>query len=462
LQDLSKFAAVAWWPQRTAASRRHKNRISRTPLCSRSENMKPDRLRSCGGVSVAGASPGRRYSSERDARLLWAGETVSLFGDQMTQLALPLVVIVHTGGGASDAAVLVAVSRLPYLMLSLPAGVWIDRIGQWTTMVVSDSIRAFVVLALVVALVAGFLTVEHIALGAFALGAGAAFFNIAYPSYVPMLVRHRSELQRVNARLAVSEGVSITVGPGVAGWLVAALGAAAVLALDAVTYVFSLAMLLLIRHRDAHDRQAATPLREGVTAGLRYVFEHPELRPILLCSTLYCLGLGGVQALLVAFAAIELALSPEVIGVVFAIGGFGFVMGNVATRHAEQRLGLRKTLVTSAACASIGLAAMPLAHGGSAAIALSAAAFVNSFGQGIYYVTALTLRQVVADESMLTRTNAVYRFATWGALPVGAFVAALLTSIGPIRLALVLSAGLALTCVLPLAWRRQAGSTRVD
>src|SRR5450755_1994001 len=153
-----------------------------------------------------------RGRGRRALRLLWAGQSVSLLGDQVTVLALPLAAL--TGGASvAQVAVLVGATRAPFLLLGLPAGVWVSRVGLRRSMLLADLLRAVALLSLPVAAAFGAMSYLLLLAVAVALGCGSVMFQVAYQSLTPLLVEDIGLLRSANTRLTASEALAVIGGP---------------------------------------------------------------------------------------------------------------------------------------------------------------------------------------------------------------------------------------------------------
>ena len=216
---------------------------------------------------------------------LWTAQTVSQFGSQVSGLAIPLVAIVLLHATPFEVALLGVVEFLPFVLISLPAGVWVDRMRRRPILIVGDAGRAFVLATIPVAYVAGVLTIYQLYAVGFVTGVLTVFFDVAYQSYLPALV-DRDQLVEGNAKLEISRSAAQLAGPGVAGVLIGLLSAPIAVVADALSFVGSAAFVLLIqRHEPAPEahRSAdgeAIGMRRQVAEGLRYVLANQNLRHI--------------------------------------------------------------------------------------------------------------------------------------------------------------------------------------
>ncbi len=387
----------------------------------------------------------------RGLRLLWAGQSTSLLGDQITVLALPLAALA-SGASTLQVAVLVGAIHAPFLLLGLPAGVWVSRLGLRRSMLLSDVLRAAALISVPVAAVIGAVSYVHLIVVAVAIGCGSVTFLVAYQSLTPLLVADHRLLRSANTRLTASEALALVGGPALAGLLVGAVGPVRALAVDAVTYAASVGTLAAMRvpADRPRGRSRNTSLRAEVRTGVRYVLASPPLRALLWSSVLFNMGLAGYEALLVVFAVSHLGLSPAVLGLALGVGGVGVPIGLLLSGPVERRLGTGAVLIISGGLSGAGLLVVGTASGDLSAAVIAAGTFITAVGGGAWGLTALTTRQTLSRPDMRAMTTAVHRWATYGVLPVGALAAGLAaTLLGP-RPAILLAGAAAQLCVLPL------------
>ena len=360
----------------------------------------------------------------RDFMRLWSAETISQLGTQVTMLALPLTAILVLSASPFEVGALSSVEFAPFLLVGLPAGVWVDRIRRRPILIAGDLARAAILGSIPIAYWLGALTIWHLYIAAFASGICTVFFDVAYQSYLPSLV-HRDQLLEGNAKLEISRSGAQLAGPGIAGALVQVLSAPVAIAADAVSYVGSALFVLRIRGgEDDAERasQASGSMRAQIAEGLGYVLRHPLLRPIAACTSISNLFSSMGLAIVVLFAVRELGLSPGAIGIAFAIGNAGLLAGAFFADRLAGPLGLGRTIVLAIVVAQVGAFALPLATPSTAVPVLAVAQLLFGVGAIVYNVNQVGLRQAITPDRMLGRMNATMRFLVWGTLPIGALV----------------------------------------
>ncbi len=352
---------------------------------------------------------------------LWTAETISQLGSQMTMLALPLLAIGALGADPFTLGVLAGLEVLPFLVLSLPAGAWVDRMPRRPVLIAADLGRAVVLASIPVAHGLGVLSTAQLYAVALVAGALTVLFDCAYEAFLPGLVG-RDQLVEGNAKLELSRSAATIAGPTIAGALVGLLSAAPAIALDAASFVASAAFVVRIRGGALAARPGAGPrasLRRDILEGLRYVFGQRYLRYIAGCTATSNLFYAMGSAILVIYLARDVGLSAGRIGLVFGIGNVGFLAGAIASGRAAARLGLGPTLVLAISIAGVSGFAIPVAPRALVAEAAAAGLFLSGLATTLYNINQLSLRQSIAPDHLRGRINATMRFVVWGTLPIG-------------------------------------------
>lgn len=360
-------------------------------------------------------------SANADFLKLWVGQSVSVFGNQVTVVALPLTAVLVLDAGAAEMGFLRAAQSVPILLFSLAVGVWIDRVRRKPLVATSNLGRGLFLATIPALALAGALRMEHLYAIAFATGIFEVIFIVAYQAFLPALVR-RDELVTANGRLQTSESAAQIAGPGFAGVLVAAVTAPIAIVVDVVTFLVAAACVAWIRVVEPapappRQRSVRGEVREGVVA----LLGHPVLRPVVLMAIVGVFAFAMYLALIVLYHARGLGLDPVAIGLVFAIGSVGALLGAAAAPALASRLGVGPSLVLGLVVLPSGLLVTALA-GGPPPLAATIAAtgqFALLFTVSLFNVTVPSLRQTVTPTRLLGRVNATYRFLVWGTVPLG-------------------------------------------
>jgi MFS family permease len=365
--------------------------------------------------------------------LFWSGQTVSVFGSAVTTVALPLTAILLLKASTFEISLLTSAATVSYLLISLPAGVMIDRIEKRRLMVWCDIGRMLALGSVPVAAVLRLLSMGHLYVIAFISGSFSVIFEISYQGYVPDLVG-REKLTDGNSKLASTNAVSKVIGPGIAGVLVGLLGAATAIAVDAGSYVFSFLSLMLIRSPGAR-RSAATPKRREPAArrmgaeiveGLRFVVRTPALRSITACTATANLFIPVAMSLQVLFLVRVLHVRPTYTGLLIGIGSSGGVVAGLVSPTLGRRIGAARIIWLAILVFGMTGLLVPLAYPGwrLALFPVGWAGF--NFTTVIYNISQLTYRQAICPPELLGRMNAAVRWIVWGVLPFGGLLGGVL------------------------------------
>lgn len=285
-------------------------------------------------------------AGNRNFGLLWFGEGVSVLGSMTTTLVFPLLAVTAFDAGPGIMGLLAAATWLPWLILSLPAGVWIDRGDPRRIMIAADLWSAAATLSVPLTWALGHLTLVHLVLAALGVGAGAVFFRTAYASLIPRVVAE-ADLESANSRLVGTEAAMQVAGPGVGGGLVAAVSAASAVLLDTLTFLISAVCLwrmdpTRMARPEASPRE---PMRSSVRTGLRVLGRDPYMRFMAWQGGVSNFALTGYGALMVLFLVRDLHLDAGWVGVVMALGSLGGLCGAGLARRISARLGQGPAMV---------------------------------------------------------------------------------------------------------------------
>jgi MFS family permease len=388
--------------------------------------------------------------SNRDFLRLWSAQTVSQFGSQVTNLALPFVAILVLKATTFEIAALAVVDTLPFVLLSLPAGVWVDRLRRRPILIVADWGRAAVLASVPIAYAVGVLSLAQLYVVGFVAGTLTVFFDVSYQSYLPSLVE-REHLSDGNSKLATSSSAAQVAGPGLAGALIGALKAPYAIATDAASFVASALFMTRIQEAEALP-EASGPrrMRAEIAEGLRYVVRHPLMRPGLLwvATVNFFTTLGG--AILLVFAVRRLHLSAAMVGLIFSIGNIGVLAGALLAPRVSRTLGVGRAMIALSALYGASWLFIPTAAGGRAIPFLVTAQLLGGFCGVTANVIGISLYQAITPDRMLGRMNASRRFVVWGIMPFAGLLGGALGSHLGLRSTLWIAAVGATVAFLPM------------
>jgi MFS family permease len=386
----------------------------------------------------------------RDFLSLWGAETISQFGTQVSLLALPLVAIIVLEESAFKIAALTSVEFLPFLLFTLPAGVWVDRLRRKPILVLGNVGRAVALLSVPVVYWVGGLTIWQLYVVGFAVGVCTVFFDVAYQSYIPALVG-REDVVEANSKLEISRAAANIAGPGMAGGLIALLTAPVAVLVDAVSYAVSAVLLFGIRKQEeAPPRAERRSLRDELGEGLRYVFRNPYQRTMVAMTAISNFFGQVVFSILLVYAVRELELSVGTIGIALAVGNLGTLASALTARRIGDRLGVGRTILLASCLFGPGTMLIAFAPQAYALPLIVLAMIVIGFGGILYNVTAISLIQAITPDRILGRANASRRFVVWGVVPLGGFTGGALASTIGLRETMVVGAVGGLLTIVPI------------
>ena len=369
---------------------------------------------------------------------LWAGESVSVFGSQVTVLAVPTVAILILHAGPFQVGILSALEFLAFPTLGLVAGVYADRLRRRPIMIVCDIGRGLALGSIPVAFLLNLLTLEQLYFVALLTGIFTVFFDVSYQSYLPALV-DRPNLIEGNTKLEITRSTAQVAGPAVAGFLIQLIGGARAVAVDALSFFLSALALASIKKPEPEPRPSTASGTSGfipeMREGIDVVFRNPILWRIAACTATTNLGSNMVfGAVFLVFAYRQLHLSAAVVGVVFALGSVGALAGAFLAGWVARTLGIGPTLGVTIIVGGLALLATPLALVGAPALVLATTGFIEGLTIPVYNISQVSLRQAITPDRVQGRMNATMRTIVWGTIPLGAFIGGILgTSIGLVQ-----------------------------
>jgi len=392
-------------------------------------------------------------------RRFWAGETISLFGDQVSSIALPLTGVVVLHADAAQMGYLGAASLVPNLLLSLHAGALVDRRGRGRqTMIAADLGRAALLATVPVAYVLDVLTIEQLYVVAFLTGALSVFFFVSYNRLVVSLVP-RERYVEANSLLNGSRAFSYVGGPSVGGILSQVASAPFALLIDAVSFVGSALFLGAIRPVEPPTEEAA---RGHVVAGVRFIRRSPSLRASLYATATINLFNFMFWALFVLYATRSLGVGAATLGLVLGAGAVGGLVGAVVTGRISRRIGVGPAYIAGCILFPAPLLLVPLADGPKPVVLamLFLAEFGSGFGVMILDISAGSIMQALVPDRLRSRFQGAYMVVNYGVRPIGALLGGAVGSAIGVRPALWIASIGALAGVLfllpsPLARLRE-------
>ncbi|MGD0063887.1 MAG: MFS transporter [Streptosporangiaceae bacterium] len=393
-----------------------------------------------------------------DYRRLWWANAISSTGDGAFVAALPLLAVTITRDPRL-VSVVTAATYLPWMLLSLPAGVIVDRYDRVTLMWCAQLVQAMVVVVLAIAVVFRQADIEVLALGGLLLGCAEVVFSNAAQSVLPALVP-----PELLAKANGSQQISLTIGESFLGpplgSLLFAAAAALPFGLDAASFAASAGLVAKLPRASRAPRDPGRPkIRAQIAEGLHWLARHRLLRVIAVLLGVYNFANQMGQAVLVLLATQTLHVGTRGYGFLLAAVAVGSVAGGLVCPWLTGKLGMLPSLIiggaiNAAVFVGIGLAPDP------AVVAVMLAA--QGFAVTMWNVVTVSLRQQLVPAPLLGRVNSVYRMLGWGLMPLGALAGGFVAHAADLRAPYIVAGiicGLALAAAFPLllAASRQAG-----
>src|SRR6188768_478046 len=296
-------------------------------------------------------APSRSLLRHPDFLKLWTAETISVFGSAITQLALPLIAATTLDVTPFEFGLLTTIEFLPFILFSLPAGVWVDRLRRRPILIAGDIGRAIAIASIPVAFAFDALTIWQLYIVGFVNGCLTVFFDVAWQSYLPSVV-DRDQLVEGNSKLQITQSAAQLLGPGTAGLLIGALKAPFAMVIDSLSYLVSAIFVFWIRRPEPpvekHDEAVHGPkrsMRQDIAIGLRYVLNHRWLRSIAATTGTSNFFGNVMNGILILYLTQERGLDAQTLGFTFSIGAIGFLVGALVTSRLTARFGVGRMLV---------------------------------------------------------------------------------------------------------------------
>jgi MFS family permease len=358
---------------------------------------------------------------QRTFRVFWTGQTVSLFGDQISLFAIPITAVLILHAGAEQMGLLTAAGLLPSLLFSLPAGAWIDRHGnRRRSMLICDIARALLMASIPVSYALGALGLPQLYGVAFAVGCFDVVFAVAYSTLFVATVPPESYVEG-QSLLNGSRALSSVAGQGLAGVLVALITAPGAIVVDAATYVASRVALGRIKPDEPPTETAESG---HLVAGARFIRHSVIVRSALAATTTVNLFTFAFNAILILFATRDLHVRPAVLGAVLGSGAVGAVLGSIVAGRITRRIGIGRGFALGSLAFPVPMALVPLAGGPHLVVlaCLLLAEFGSGFGVMLLDISIGSIFAEQIPDQLRARVSGAYRMVNYGIRPVGALL----------------------------------------
>ncbi|TQJ23387.1 putative MFS family arabinose efflux permease [Micromonospora sp. A202] len=379
----------------------------------------------------------------------WGASTTSHLGSAIGGVALPLTALTVLDASALEMSLITAAGYLAYLLISLPAGVIVQRVPLRGTQVALDLIRALAIASVPLAWWFDALTVVQLIVVALVVSFANVLFDVANQTFLPEIVP-AAQLQARNSLNSGTYAATQLGGPSLGGLAVQLLGAVPTLFVDAVSYLISAVLLRTLPARRLLRPAERPPMVTMIREGWHFVLRHPIIGPSMWDATATNFVCGGMLALFPYYLVRELHASPLMVGLLLAADGLGTLVGAALTTRFTDRVGTARGLVIAAVVGVAGALVIPLGSGTAAYLAFAVGNLVFAGSSVVLSVTTRTYRMLASPPDLLSRVIATVKFVSWGAIPLGSLLAGLLA--GPLGARTTLLIFGALTVLSPIIY----------
>ena len=362
---------------------------------------------------------------------LWTGQTVSSLGSQLSGIAFPVLAIASLHANEFQMGALNTANTLSFLAVGLIAGAWVDRWIKRKVMIVADAIRLVATAMIPILWFSGVLAFWHLLIISAVIGLATVFFDVAYQSYLPILL-DKEHIGTGNARLETTSQITNVASPGIVSQLIALTSAPFVIVLDAISLGVSALSLLTIRDREVpKPKTDRKPLRSEIAEGLRFVGSQRLIRAISANTAVGNFFTTIATTMIPLLLLRDLKMPLGLYGLAFSMAAVGGLLGATLTPRLIKLIGEGQLIVSSStllAFAGLSQLLLFVVPPQFAAAVMIPAEFFTSFTVLTYNITQVTARQRLCPEHLLGRMNASIRFMVWGVMPIGAYVSGVLGS----------------------------------
>ncbi|MQM27506.1 MFS transporter [Glycomyces albidus] len=377
-----------------------------------------------------------------DHRLLLVSVATSQIGLQIAFFSVSIIAVVVLDLSESQIGVLNAMDQIALALFGLLIGAWVDRMRRKPIVVVSESLRALVMLSVPVVWMLDALAAWQMYAVMFLLGLVSVFFDVAQASYIPMLIDN-DRLTGANSHLQGIRSASDTGGPLAAGPLVAALTAPVAVVVAVVGFAVSAFSVWRIRFEEAEPVRPEQPnLRSEIAQGIRFILKDPIIRTVAFSSAWCNLSIGAFQAMLVVFLIRDTGQTSAAVGLILAGSGVGGVLGAVLVGKISAKAGMGRTALVALALSGPGMAVVAMSGPGWGAVCAFLGQILYVAAIVAFNVNVVSYRQAVTPDPIQGRVNATQRVITWGSMAIGSILGGFAGEAVGARAVLFIAAGM--------------------
>ena len=362
----------------------------------------------------------------RNFQYLWAGQTVSTIGSQMSGLALPVLAVTMLQASEWQVGMMNAAGMSMFLLIGLPAGAWVDRWLKRRVMILADAVRMLVLFSVPLAWWAGVLDMTYIIISAAVISAANVFFDVAYQSVLPIMLP-KEHMAKANSALETTNQTSMLAGPAVVGFLLSIVKAPILMLADAVSFLVSLVSVTLIKMDESTiAKKDRGRLRDDIAEGVKFVTKHPIISRITATTAVSNLFGSAVHTLTPILVLRTMDVPPALYGLAFTAAAAAGLVGAISAAKIGERFGQGNTVIGAMVLCGVAMIGFPIAASIgtiSAFPIVIASEALLSFSGLVYNITQVSARQALCPEHLLGRMNASIRFFVWGVMPISALLA---------------------------------------
>lgn len=395
-----------------------------------------------------------------DFRRYWSSAIINGFGSYVSALAIPLCAVLLLKASPAQMGMMGAAAALPFALLGLPAGVFLDRNRKLPILLASKAVQAMSLASIPLAWWLGLLTVQWLYAVSFITGSCGVVGGGAEVVFLTNMIG-RDKLTDAQSKFTATDSAARLLAPGFAGVLIQWLTAPYAVLLNAIGFIVSIALLRNVKASDPKPPPSNKhPLRD-IQDGILFIWRHSLLRALALASGCWHMLFYGFAALHVIFATRELGMSAGMLGVAQMIGGIGVLASSLLLKPLNKRYGPTGAMLIGMGLCAFAYTVTPLIPANlfgyplASAIACATMSFFLDCGVMLFLMPYTTLRQQVTPDEYLGRMVSTMRFLTVSVAPLGALTAGYLGEHFSVRtgLACVAAGGIALMLALALAIR---------
>ncbi len=376
---------------------------------------------------------------QAEFRRYWSAQTISMFGDQISGIALPLTAVLVLHASAADMGYLTALVWLPSLLFGLHAGAWVDRRGRRRATMIGADLGRFALLAsLPVTYALHVLTLGQVFAVAFGVGVLSVLFTVSDSALFVAVVPGERYLEG-NSLIYSSRALSFVGGPSLGGLLVQVLSAPVAIVADALSFLGSAFFLHRIRPAEPPPDRGG---KGAVTAGARFIAGSAIVRASLLAVAIVNFFNLMFSALYLLYAVRELHISAGLIGLVLGAAAVGSVLGAAVTKRIADRIGIGWAYAAGCGLFTAPLMLVPLAGGPRPLVlgTLFVAEFLSGFGVMVLDISVGSIFAAVIPDDVRSRVAGAFQAVNYGTRPVGALLGGALGTLIGLRPALWVAA----------------------